>query len=56
MVSMAMKKLKFRRKKKSEYAFEQDRDDVEKNERSGEEKRSISMQKASFLLMNQVQI
>lgn len=38
MVSRAMKKLKFRRKKKSEYALEQDRDDVKKNEKSGEEK------------------
>lgn len=38
MVSRAMKKLNFRRKKKSEYAIEQDRDDVKKNEKNGKEK------------------
>ena len=37
MVSRAMKKLKFRRKKKSEYALEQDRNDVKKNGKNGEE-------------------
>lgn len=38
MVSRALKKLNFRRKKKSEYAMEQDRDDVKKNEKNGKEK------------------
>lgn len=33
MVSRAIKKLNFRRKKKSEYAVEQDRDDVKKKEK-----------------------
>ena len=38
MVSRALNKLNLRRKKKSEYAAEQDRDDVKKNERNGKEK------------------
>lgn len=38
MVSRAMKKLNFRRKKKSEYALEQERDDVKKNGKNGEER------------------
>ena len=38
MVSRAIKKLNFRRKKKSEYAIEQDRDDVKKNEKTGKKK------------------
>jgi transposase len=38
MVSRALKKLNLRRKKKSEYAIEQDRDDVKKNEKNGEKK------------------
>jgi arginine repressor len=38
MVSRAIKKLKFRRKKKSEYALEQERDDVKKNGKNGYEK------------------
>jgi transposase len=36
MVSRAFKRLNLRRKKKSEYAIEQQRHDVKKNERSGE--------------------
>jgi len=35
MVSNAFKKLNLRRKKKSNYAFEQERDDVKKNAKSG---------------------
>lgn len=38
MVSRALKELNLRRKKKSEYAIEQDRDDVKKNEKNGKEK------------------
>ena len=38
MVSRALNKLNFRRKKKSEYAIEQDRDDVKKNERNGKKR------------------
>lgn len=38
MVSRAIKKLNFRRKKKSEYALEQDREDVKKNGKNGEER------------------
>lgn len=38
MVSRALKRLNFRRKKKSEYAIEQDRDDVKKNEKNGNER------------------
>jgi transposase len=38
MVSRALKKLNFRRKKKSEYAIEQDRDDVKKNEKNGKKR------------------
>lgn len=38
MVSRALNKLNFRRKKKSAYALEQDRDDVKKNEKNGKKK------------------
>lgn len=38
MISRALKKLNLRRKKKSEYAMEQDRDDVKKNEKNGKKK------------------
>ena len=38
MVSRALKKLNLRRKKKSEYAMEQDRFDVKKNEKNGKKK------------------
>ena len=38
MVSRALKKLNLRRKKKSVYAIEQDRDDVKKNEKNGKKK------------------
>ena len=38
MISRALKKLNLRRKKKSEYAIEQDRDDVKKNEKNGKKK------------------
>jgi transposase len=38
MVSNAFKKLNLRRKKKSEYAMEQEREDVKKNEKSGKRK------------------
>jgi len=37
-MSNALSKLNLRRKKKSEYALEQERVDVKKNEKSGEEK------------------
>jgi len=38
MVSNAFKKLNLRRKKKSEYASEQDREDIKKNEKNGKKK------------------
>jgi transposase len=38
MISRALKKLDLRRKKKSIYAHEQEREDVKKNDRSGEKK------------------
>lgn len=38
MVSNAFKKLNLRRKKKSHYAIEQEREDVKKNEKNGKEK------------------
>jgi transposase len=38
MISRALKKLNLRRKKKSEYAIEQERDDVKKNEKNGKKK------------------
>jgi transposase len=38
MVSNAFKKLNLRRKKKSEYALEQEREDVKKNETSGKKR------------------
>jgi len=38
MVSRAFKKLNLRRKKKSEYAQEQEREDVKKNEKIGKKK------------------
>lgn len=38
MVSRALKKLNLRRKKKSQYALEQERDDVKKNDKNGKKK------------------